>query len=270
MRPVQSVRRVMLLVGIALLIVLLSAPAALAAKPNSNGHGHNGGGPTPVPSNPVVCIDPGHGGTDSGATATYKGTTLMEKDLTLQIAAILGQQLSGQHYQVAYTRTTDVYMTNTQRAEACNAANANVVIAIHLNATSSGNTIDYFQDFWGKKNKDLAFSQTIMDNYAISPVDPNNTNTYLTDNPVGQFASSVLLKTNCPATLAETVFLSDANEQEALYDGIINSGITETPAGSISINDVKFATLQNGNWTGTRQLTIATALDQGINKWFGN
>lgn len=261
MRSAKSVRRGMLLVGIALLITLLSAPAALAAKPASNGHGHSGGGTPPPPTGGgpyVVCIDPGHGGSDSGATASYNGTTLLEKDLTLEIAAILGQELTGQNYQVAYTRTSDVYMTNTQRAEACNAANANVVIAIHLNATSSGDTIDYFQDFWGKKNKDLAFSQTITNNYSIPSADDPSVK--LTDNPVGQFASSVMLKTNCPATLAETVFLSDAAEQQALYHGINTAGITPTT--------VNFTTLQDATWSGTRQMTIATALDQGINAWF--
>ncbi len=233
MKSIRPLRRVLFLAGLALLIALLTGSAALAAKPDS--HGHGGGStptPTPTPGPKVICIDPGHGGSDPGAV--YGG--LQEKDITLQIAGILGKELGDQGYGVTYTRTTDVYMTNTQRAEACNAANADAVIAIHLNA-SSNQSIDYFQDFWGKKNKDLAFAQAITDHYSIKAATGTGD---LTDNAVGQFASSVLLKTNAPATLAETVFLSNTDEQKLLSDG-----------------------------TNARQQEIADALDAGLVAWLG-
>ncbi len=249
----RSLRRVLVLAGAALLIVLVTGSVALAAKPptsgNGNGHGGNGGGgstptptPTQTPGSQVVCVDAGHGGSDPGAV--YGG--LQEKDLTLQIAGLLGTELASQGYRVIMTRTDDTSLTNTQRAEICNGSNfngtnpdgltANIDIAIHLNAASDP-TIDYFQAFWGKKNKDLAFSQAITDHYVL----PSGSGTgYLTDNAVGQFASGELLKTNCPATLAETVFLSNTEEQHLLGDG-----------------------------TGARQQQIADALDAGIVAWLG-
>lgn len=239
MKSIHSLRRVLFLAGLALLIALLTGSTALAAKPNSHGHGGGGGHgggttPTPTPGPKVVCVDAGHGGSDPGAV--YDG--LQEKDLTLQIAKLLQTDLTTGGFDVVMTRTDDTYLTNTQRADICNAGNADAVIAIHLNA-SSDPTIDYFQDFWGKKNKDLAFAQTITDNYSLTPVSNN-----WKINAVGQFASGVLLKTNAPATLAETVFLSNPDEQAALWQGIDDG-------------------------TFTRQHDIADALYAGIKSWFG-
>ncbi len=271
MSPIRSMRRMFVLIGIALLIALLSSTAALAAKPPSNGHGGgNGGGggstptPTPVPGPKVVCLDAGHGGSDPGAL----GGGLQEKDLTLQIAGILSSELQNHGYAVIMTRTTDVSLTNTERAEICNGSDLNgtnpngliadAVIAIHLNAASDP-TIDYFQAFWGKKNKDLAFSKAITSDYVISAADGSGNQ--LTDNAVGQFASGVLLKSNAPATLAETVFLSNTDEQVALQRGITNAGI--------NILDEDWATWSSGTWDGSRQAEIAGALDRGIEGWLG-
>ena len=62
----------------------------------------------------VVCIDPGHGGSNEGAL--YNG--LKEKDLTLQIANAMYQELSlYEDVIVVMTRTADVDLTLEQRAQ---------------------------------------------------------------------------------------------------------------------------------------------------------
>ncbi len=215
--------RQLVLTASVLLVLLLTGTAALAAKPTSNGHpggGHGGGStPTPTPGSgqPTICLDAGHGGSDPGAV--YGG--MREADLTLEIAVKLRDELLANSYAVVMTRDPNndlgptESLSNTDRANICNSGNANAVLAIHLNASTDSN-VDYFQAFWGKKNKDLGFAQTITSNYAIPAVDGSG---QLTNNPVGQFASGVLLKSNAPASLVETVFLSNPNEWPGLEDG---------------------------------------------------
>lgn len=205
-----------------LLAVALAAPAAAAKKP----------GPTPVSR--TVCLDAGHGGTDPGAVQGG----LLEKDLALVIAGRLRTLLENNGFNVVMTRTGDVTLGNTDRATICNNAGADSVLSIHLNA-SSDPTIDYFQAFYGKQNKDKAFTQTIHDAYHLAS--PTDSNTSLPKANPTQFASGLLLKTTAPAALAETVFLSNPDEQRLLSDG-----------------------------SGTRQQDIAENLYSGLAAWYAS
>ncbi len=199
--------------------LLLMPAAALAGKP----------GPTPQAK--VVCVDAGHGGSDSGAA--YDG--MLEKDLTLDIAYRLKALLESSGYSVVLTRAGDESLGNTDRANICNAGRAGVVLSIHLNA-SSNPSIDYFKAFYGKQVKDAAFTQAIFDAYQL----PNTSGTgVIQKSAPSQFASGLLLKTNAPATLAETVFLSNPDEQRLLSDG-----------------------------TGARQQAIAQELFKGVQAWY--
>jgi N-acetylmuramoyl-L-alanine amidase len=85
----------------------------------------------------------------------------------------------------------------------------------HAGADSS---IDYFKAFFGKQIKDAAFTQLISNHYTLTSVVPNDSDGLLDKNPPTQFASGLLLKTNAPACLAETVFLSNPYERAALAD----------------------------------------------------
>lgn len=207
----------------ALLLFALMLPVpALAGKP--------GPAPTPTPSNPVVCLDAGHGGSDPGAV--YGG--MEEEDLTFDIAGQLKTLLINSGYAVVMTREGDVGLGNTERANICNGAGATVVLSIHLNA-STDPTVDYAKMFFGKQNKDAAFAKALHDAYNLSHATiPDESIQKLTPT---QFASGLLLKTNAPAAMAETVFLSHPAEQDLLR-------------------------------AGTRQQEIAQELFDGIQLWF--
>jgi len=91
----------------------------------------------------TVMIDAGHGGSDTGALGPNvapkkKGAKppdrLVEKDLTLQLAKLLGNQLKSQNYIVHYTRTTDVTVPLADRTRAANDVGADIFVSIHLNA----------------------------------------------------------------------------------------------------------------------------------------
>lgn len=208
-----------LLIATSMLLLALLPGAAYAgrAAPTTAAH--------------TVCVDAGHGGTDSGAAYG----DLLEKNLTLDIANRLKTKLEGSGFKVVMTRTKDQALGNTERANICNAGNADTVLSIHLNAVSDPTT-DYFRAYYGKLNKDQAFTQTIWKNYNISTASGTGT---LTKVSPTQFASGLLLKTNAPAALAETVFLSNTVEQKALSDK-----------------------------TGSRQQAIADQLFNGLDAWY--
>ncbi len=80
-----------------------------------------------------IVVDAGHGGSDIGAQGTFS----KEKDITLAVSLKLGKLLtdSMKGIQVIYTRTTDSYPSLVERHEVANKSNADLFIAIHVNAT---------------------------------------------------------------------------------------------------------------------------------------
>ena len=85
----------------------------------------------------VIAIDPGHGGTDSGAAHG----TIKEKDVNLKIAKYLKtylEQYDG--VQVYMTRSTDTYLELSERVNNSVANGADVFISLHNNASSNTKT----------------------------------------------------------------------------------------------------------------------------------
>jgi len=153
-----------------------------------------------------VVLDPGHGGSDTGAINQQYG--LLEKNLTLAIATRAAEILQANGYTVALTRSADVPLGNSERGAIANACGASAFVEIHLNG-SNDPTVNSAQTFWGKKRKDLAFSQTMSEALNALGI-PNN--------GVGQFANGGLLTATMPSTLAETVFITSAAEGPLLAD----------------------------------------------------
>ncbi|WP_158630238.1 N-acetylmuramoyl-L-alanine amidase [Glycomyces terrestris] len=87
-----------------------------------------------VNAGPKVYLDPGHGGTDPGAT--HYG--LQEKWLTLSIARHARDHLLAHGYQVRMSRNSDVYRSLEYRTSDANDWGASVFVSIHIN--SNGGT----------------------------------------------------------------------------------------------------------------------------------
>lgn len=88
--------------------------------------------PPPVrrPATPpfVVVIDPGHGGSDTGARIT---PNLPEKEITLSLARKLRQELQSRHIAVSMLRDSDSDVTLEQRVVATNLARPSIFVSIH-------------------------------------------------------------------------------------------------------------------------------------------
>lgn len=79
-----------------------------------------------------IYIDAGHGGQDSGAV----GNGLYEKNIVLSIANELNRILLNDYegVQTKMTRTTDVFLSLTQRTDNANAWGADAFVSIHCNS----------------------------------------------------------------------------------------------------------------------------------------
>ena len=82
----------------------------------------------------VICIDPGHGGKDTGNVVGYRA----EKTYTLLLAQELAAQLKSAGYKVILTRTRDTYPELSERADIANRNNADLFLSLHFNAVASG------------------------------------------------------------------------------------------------------------------------------------
>ena len=78
----------------------------------------------------LIVIDPGHGGSDSGAV----GNGLKEKNIVLATSKKLGALLQKRGYRVLYTRSTDVFINLRSRTAFAAKRNADMFISIHANA----------------------------------------------------------------------------------------------------------------------------------------
>jgi N-acetylmuramoyl-L-alanine amidase len=112
--------------------------------------------PTVHPNGVTVALDPGHGGVDPGATAVVAGRRLSEKQVTLAVGKRALSSLRGAGYRVVMSRvrdstvashgvadlhegilTPDAAQREIEARNLCaNAAHAEALIAIHMNAFS--------------------------------------------------------------------------------------------------------------------------------------
>lgn len=201
--------------------LVLSLAAALLLMPGPALAGKPGGQAPPVPNS--VCIDPGHGGSDGGAS----NGGIREADLNLQVADKLGAVLTNNGYTVWHTRTTDVALSNADRYNFCNSKNAAILVSVHHNGSTNPD-VDYSLALYSKR-ADVALARAVVD--AVTPATTGQ------NNGISRFQSGVLLKSNMPATISEGYFLTSSaelaklndtsrdyrqEEAQAIYQGIVN------------------------------------------------
>lgn len=85
----------------------------------------------------IVVLDPGHGGSDGGATRTWGGITYMEKDINLKISKYTKAELETyEGIKVYMTRNSDVAVGLEERVAYAANLGASAVISQHINSTS--------------------------------------------------------------------------------------------------------------------------------------
>ena len=155
-----------------------------------------------------IWIDAGHGGIQPGAVALGHE----EKDLTLQIADLLGVELTRCGITVAQTRTADVDVPLDTRGPLANKWGADYFVSIHLNA-GGGRGAETWCSIAGGKSKALA--QCIQAELVGLGYVDRGIKTRKGDDERDYLA--VIRQTNMPAVLAEVGFI-DSREDMARFD----------------------------------------------------
>ena len=86
----------------------------------------------------TICLDPGHGGKDSGNRVGFGFFGHSEKTYTLEMALELRDQLKKLGFNVILTRTKDTYVELPARPAMANRRGADLFVSLHFNATGTG------------------------------------------------------------------------------------------------------------------------------------
>lgn len=80
-----------------------------------------------------IFIDPGHGGSDPGAS----GNGLDEKNVVLSISKKIGNILVSKGFEVRFSRSTDIAVSLSDRSAQANAWGADLFVSIHCNSATA-------------------------------------------------------------------------------------------------------------------------------------
>ncbi|HEU6437143.1 MAG TPA: N-acetylmuramoyl-L-alanine amidase [Nitratidesulfovibrio sp.] len=80
----------------------------------------------------TVMIDAGHGGKDPGAM----GNGIVERNLTLKMARMVGERLRRMGFSIIYTRDSDVFVPLDKRTALANDKKADLFLSLHINANT--------------------------------------------------------------------------------------------------------------------------------------
>ena len=172
-----------------------------------------------------IVIDPGHGGSDSGAIGP---TGIMEKSVTLRVSRELKRLLEAEGAQVILTRTGDTEVSSKganatsveeleARCEVANRANADIFLSIHADAFTNrevkGTTAYYY-------TKGSTASKHLADSVRTALVDAIGT----LDRGTQASNFYVVKHTDMPAILVEISFISNPDEEKMMNseEGIKN------------------------------------------------
>lgn len=177
-----------------------------------------------------ICIDPGHGGVDPGAVGP---TGLKEKDVNLAVAKQVAELLKP-ICTVVMTRTSDIRLGNTQRADLqarvaiAEKEKADRFLSIHCNSFSDRNVRGIETFAYGPGGNGEKLARAIQAELIRT--------TGLIDRKVKFSGSSiyVLKYTSMSAVLTEIGFISNPTEEKLLRDPAFQAKVARAIAQGVA------------------------------------
>jgi N-acetylmuramoyl-L-alanine amidase len=160
---------------------------------------------------PLICVDPGHGGSDSGAVGVA-GT--YEKNINLAIGLALADDLRAAGLRVIMTRSDDSFPSLQQRCDIANNACANLFVSVHNNAAGDPEAEGTETFYWGTPSKYSAEGQLLAQAIQRNLVDAIDS--YDRGARTHWINLAVLAGTDMTAALTEVGFLTNAEEEQKL------------------------------------------------------
>ena len=158
----------------------------------------------------TIVLDAGHGGANPGAV--YNGR--QEKDDALNLTLAVGEILEEYGFDVIYTRTTDVFDTPFTKAQKGNAADADLFVSIHRNASP------YPNQYYGVES--LVYSDQGLPAVVARNVNKQLENIGFRNIGVTERPNLIVLNsTKMPAVLLEIGFIN-TDSDNLLFDSRFN------------------------------------------------
>jgi N-acetylmuramoyl-L-alanine amidase len=157
-----------------------------------------------------IVIDPGHGGSDPGATGA---TGVKEKIINLSISEKLIRLLNDAGATVVVTRSGDQTVNNQRRIDLINGSNADIMVSIHANAYSNPAS-NGTETFYCARNGNNAASRALaiqLQRELIAALGLRNRG-------VKESSFYILTNTTIPAALVEVAFISNPAEESILLE----------------------------------------------------
>lgn len=172
-----------------------------------------------------ILLDPGHGGTESGAVGP---TGYPEKDINLVISQALATQLRRQGANVHLTRTGDEFVSLVDRMEQIATVQPAIALSIHYNAlpdSGDPNQTDGISTFW--YNAQAADLANFLQQYLVEKLDRNSHGVYWNNLALTRptTAPAVLLELGFMISPQEFEWITNAQAQEKLVN-VLAEGIT--------------------------------------------
>ncbi|MFX1275300.1 MAG: N-acetylmuramoyl-L-alanine amidase [Promethearchaeota archaeon] len=171
-----------------------------------------------------ICVDPGHGGTESGTTGIDGSGYPDEKHINLDISLHLRDLLIYAGATVIMTRTSDTTVSLASRCSIANSNSADIFVSVHNNANSNSAAKGTETLYWGESSSVYSVNgRRLADGIQkglileMGRIDRG----IKMDYPYLTYHLYVLSNTDMPAALPECVFMS--NQDDFNYISIANN-----------------------------------------------
>ncbi|MEK5464685.1 N-acetylmuramoyl-L-alanine amidase [Paenibacillus sp. FSL R7-0210] len=159
---------------------------------------------------PVIALDAGHGGKQSGAVSL---TGKLEKTFNLAVILKAGAILTQEGWaDVVYTRTSDITLGLQDRVKIAQAANATLFVSLHANSLDvsypNRSKVNGSETYYSR-SESLPLAE-IMQKHLVA-------GTGFKDNGVRSKSLHVTRETRMPAILLEAGYLTNAGDEAGLY-----------------------------------------------------
>jgi N-acetylmuramoyl-L-alanine amidase len=176
-----------------------------------------------MPAPYIIAIDAGHGGSVSNDPnqlwdpGVVMGS-VMEKDITIDLAKRLRALLEREKVKVVLTRTRDEYVEISERWNRVHASGARLFVSLHINAFDGDSTINGETIFYPKPES-IPFAQAIDAGLAQS------LRAYqIADDGVAQ-KSELWIHSDIPTVTVEPAYLTNPREAALLRQGAFRDAI---------------------------------------------
>lgn len=184
--------------------------------------------PPRAPKEPLVCLDAGHGGKDTGAVGR---NDRYEKDDVLSLALRVRELLTERGIRVMMTREDDVFIPLEERCRKANRSRADLFVSLHRNSAPSGQGVE----IWVKSTRpaaDVRLAENLLSGVETVGITKNRGVKFGLAGRTGNYF--VNRSTGMPSCLVELGFITDEadnallDERADAYAAAIAGGIEKT------------------------------------------